>query len=490
LKTLIVILPILLLAFARADAEIIPGQAVSWTDFSHITGIAVGQDFAYFGTTEGILRYHRLEEKWYEPITVSDGLGDKFVHRLAVSFDDQRIAVETDAGIYTYEYGIDLWFLETEFPLEDYRDSRPSPPLPLILMPIGYQMMPRGYIEDNYFRQYEITAWLDDYFNSIFAGAWGLGPIRIDSRDMEAELIPYGLLQKQTDVIYIEGDSIWLGGNAGDRPPEYADARLGVTLFDRSTHQFTHFEPRFISGFDSEIIYDIAGDEKNLYFAGRQGLTIKPRNDDYYVTLKKRDGLPESETTALVMGNDSLWVGTSRGLAMYTPSADTIIVVGRNILKDRFVTDLEIAADRLIIGTDKGAYYIDVKTKKIGRLKDPSGNLAGLIYHITVTGEDLLIASDYGLTLIDLKTEKASTVPYTDAGGVYAVAANEIYIAAAVEQGLMLIERETGKKRVFTEWDGLLSLNISTMVPDGEYLWLGSDQGLTRFQWINPDRVD
>jgi len=37
-------------------AEIIPGQFVSWTDFSYITTITIGNDFVYFGTTEGILR--------------------------------------------------------------------------------------------------------------------------------------------------------------------------------------------------------------------------------------------------------------------------------------------------------------------------------------------------------------------------------------------------------------------------------------------------
>jgi len=54
----------------------------------------------------------------------------------------------------------------------------------------------------------------------------------------------------------------------------------------------------------------------------------------------------------------------------------------------------------------------------------------------------------------------------------------------------MLIERKTGRKRVFDERDGLLSIKITTIVPEGDYLWLGSDQGLTRFKWVNPDRVD
>ena len=63
-------------------------------------------------------------------------------------------------------------------------------------------------------------------------------------------------------------------------------------------------------------------------------------------------------------------------------------------------------------------------------------------------------------------------------------------LAAVVDNGLMLTERKTGRKRIFNEFDGLLSVYINALVPDGDYLWIGSDQGLTRFMWVNPDRVD
>lgn len=486
--------PTLILCLAAAaapvGAEIIPGQAVSWTDFSHVTCINVGTDFAYFGTTDGILRYHRIENKWYDPITVSDGLKGGVIRRLAVSFNDEDITVDTDGGIYTYEKGLHDWLLDTEFPRENYRNSQPVLPLPQLFVPFGYQMFPDGYIEDNYFRRYQVTAWLDDYFNAIFVGLWGLGPARVDSRNLELELKPFGLLQKRTDAIYIEGDSIWLAGNAGDRPPEYRDYRLGVTLFDRGRYEFSCYEPRYITGFDSEIIYDIAGDEKNIYFAGRLGLTVLVRKDNRFFTLARRDGLPESETTALAVSPDSVWIGTAQGLALYTPSVDTLFIVGRSLLGGLFITDLELVSDRLIIGTDKGAHYINLKTRKIGRLNDPHGDLAGSIRSISGHGREFIVASDRGVTVVDLDTEKANPVPYIVGRGAYAAALNDRYFAAAVDEGLILIERETGRRRVFTELDGLLSTDINAIVVEGDYLWLGSDEGLTRFRWVNPDRVD
>jgi hypothetical protein len=481
---------VLLAVGSSPAAEIIPGQAVSWTDFSHITGIALGHDYAYFATTEGIVRYSRYERRWEDPITASDGLWGGAVRRLAVSFDDNRISAETDGGIYNYLSVIGEWRFDAQFESEYYRNSDPRTPLPNLLMPLGYTMYRDGYVEDNSFRRFDITAWREDDYDKIYVGTWGLGPMIVDDLTLETDLVPCGLLQKATDAIYIDGDSLWLGGNAGDAVREYAYSRYGVTLYDRAAQRFSYFEPRYLPGFDSEIIYDIAGDDKNIYFAGRQGLTVMSRKSETYYTMDRGDGLPDDEATAVTVAHDSVWIGTPRGLAFLDPSVDTVKIVGGDILGNRFVTDLELADDRLIIGTDKGTYYINIATRRIGRLRDPDGNLGGLIRHIHVHEGELLISSDWGLTLVDLTTEKASSINEVGVPGAYAGALNDKYYAAVIDRGLLLVERKTGKQRVFTTEDGLLSVDINIMVAEGDYLWIGSDQGLTRFKWINPDRVD
>lgn len=481
-----------LLLYSASFAEITPGDMTSWSDFSFITCIAYGNTFAYFGTSEGILRYHRLEEKWYPPITVSDGISGHLIKRLQVPPDESWITVETEEGVFTWDRGSNQWFLDSQFPNQYPQDSRVRLPLPVIFMPFGYQLLTTGYIRDSYFRDYQITAYLDDQFNLIFMGTWGLGPLKMENREMRAEFIPCGLLQRRTDVIYREGDSLWLGGNEGDWAPTSADIRLGVTLYERSRERFTFFEPRYIPGFQSEIIYDIAGDRKNIYFAGRNGLTIHPRDDEnYYTTLTKKDGLPNTETTALAIRNDSVWVGTSEGLALFSPLVDTLKTVGSKLIGGLFITDLLLADKWLIIGTDKGAFYIDVSTNIIGRLTDSVGNSFGSIRQIALNGNELLIASEDGVATIDLVTEKAAMVPFTStAGGAYAVAADSTYIAAALYDGLVLIDRASGKMRRFTERDGLLSIKINILIPEGDYLWIGSEEGLTRFKWHDPSRVD
>ncbi|MFH1701168.1 MAG: hypothetical protein ABIE07_11335 [Candidatus Zixiibacteriota bacterium] len=486
----IIFIFIILSSVIRAD--ILKDQSISWTNFSFITSIALGYDFVYFGTSEGILRYSRFEHRWYPPITVSDGVSDPYIHRLAVTPDGQVITVQTNNGVFTYDIVAKNWFVESNFPEDLFIDSRPRTPLPYFLMPPGYQMSPNGYISDDNFREYQITAYLDDNFSTVYTGTWGMGPMLVDNDDFSAHLIPYGLLQKRTDVIYIEGDSIWMGGNEGTRYTDEFQTRFGVTLYDKSKERFTWLEPRYIYGFDSEIIFDIAGDKKNLYFAGLNGLTIYKRNTGQYITLTRQNGLPETEVTALAIAPDSVWIGTYQGLALYTPSADTMVIVSKSIMGQLFITDLELADSKLFIGSTDGAYYIDFRTLDVGRLQDPEGNLGGEIRHISTHKNEVIISSSSGVTVINLKTEKSEQLPFIDfALGAYAAVANDKYFAIAVQDGLLLLTRDKAPKHNhFDIDDGLLSNNITTIVPDGDFLWLGSDEGLTRFKWMNPDRVD
>lgn len=485
----IVVLLVVLSSFA--SAEIIPDQMISWSDFSFVSSIAIGRDFVFIGTTEGILRYQRFEHKWYPPITKSDGLPDNNIYRMAVSTDDIVLYVETALGTYKYDFNFERWYSEPDFPDELYVPSSPPAQLPRLYMPFEYTMSPQGFISDKSLRDYKITAYRDDDFNTIFVGTWGLGTVLVDNRDFEATVEHRGLVQKRVDAIYREGDSLWIGGNEGYFSTADYQLRFGVTCINTMTNTFHWLEPRYINGFDSEIIYDITGDEKHIYFAGQVGVTVLTRKDNTFFTLNRGNGLPENETTALAVRNDSLWIGTSRGLALYRPSARTVNIVGRRLLADLFVTDLHIAGDKLIIGTSDGAYFIDLTSKMTGRLKDPEGDLGSEIRSISQYGDELLISTGYGLTSINLLTEKARPIPHMSGpGGTYAAAANDRFYVGITGQGLQIVTRGENRRHLLTEDDGLLSIDINALLSDGTYLWIGSGEGLTRFDWFHPDRVD
>ncbi len=488
-KVFLVLCVVVLTGFA--GAELIPGQMTTWSDFSFINSIAMSRDIVFFNTTEGILRYHRLQNKWFPPITVSDGLPEGPITRIAASYDDTQLYVETELGVQSYNFNHEWWYPEVEFPDELFTPSTPAVPMSRLFVPFGYSMTTNGYIADDRLRDFRITAMRDDEFQTIFGGTWGLGPLFIDNRDNETTVETYGLVQKRTDAVYIEGDSIWLAGNEGEfGVPDYQN-RFGVTLADKELQTFKWIEPRYVNGFDSDIIYDIAGDDDNLYFAGQFGVSVLNRNDGSYFTLNQGKGLPRSEATALAVRNDSVWIGTTEGLALYRPSAQTINHVAPNLLGNLFITDLIIANDKLIIGSTRGAYYIDFTSKLTGSLKDPDGDLISEIRHLALYRNELLISTSYGLTSINLLTEKSSPIPHMSGpGGIYASAANERIYIGAYDQGLIIVTRGNNRRNIINVEDGLPSVDINALVPDGNYLWIGSAEGLTRFEWNHPDRID
>ncbi len=72
------------------------------------------------------------------------------------------------------------------------------------------------------------------------------------------------------------------------------------------------------------------------------------------------------------------------------------------------------------------------------------------------------------------------------------MAVNDTIAAVASNKGMFFIYYKNRSQftREFTTEDGLASNDINSLLMDGDYIWVGTDKGLTRFWWNNPDRVD
>jgi len=63
-------------------------------------------------------------------------------------------------------------------------------------------------------------------------------------------------------------------------------------------------------------------------------------------------------------------------------------------------------------------------------------------------------------------------------------------LAPVHHRHLATIDHDPPLEREFTTQDGLPSNEVYELLLDGDYLWIGSDRGLTRFLWNDPDRID
>ena len=76
-----------------------PGDWISYPMTLYVTSIALGQQYTYFGTTGGIIRYDFYRNRWEPPYTWSDGLEDDHIRVVAYDFTTGYLWCATRAGL-------------------------------------------------------------------------------------------------------------------------------------------------------------------------------------------------------------------------------------------------------------------------------------------------------------------------------------------------------------------------------------------------------
>jgi ligand-binding sensor domain-containing protein len=158
-------------------------------------------------------------------------------------------------------------------------------------------------------------------------------------------------------------------------------------------------------------------------------------------------------------------------------------------LLDHVIYDLEVVRDQVWIGTDIGAYRLSLATGKLQKYQDPDRLLFNRVFDITSADRYLWLSSDGGAVQIDL--DSGSTRPYRISSrliGDRAIAANDRIAAIASDLGVTIIfmDDEHWNSRELSTFDGLLSPYVFGLILDGDFLWVGTDMGLTRINWSNP----
>jgi ligand-binding sensor domain-containing protein len=195
--------------------------------------------------------------------------------------------------------------------------------------------------------------------------------------------------------------------------------------------------------------------------------------------------------SCLTVCSDTVMIGTAAGLSVM--HHDSVSVVSSRLLGRSRIFKIEPEDSNFWIATNFGALRIKRSTGEVATFEDPLKMTYGRVYDIVHRGRFLWMSTDNGLLRVNLKT--AGTEPYRITlfpNVVRRLAVNDLAAAVASDRGLTLVHYARAKPiyREFTVADGLPSDHINCLLFDGDFLWIGSDAGLTRFWWNNPDRVD
>lgn len=477
-----VLMILMLFSFSGADGELIPDLTLNYSDFSYISSIAVGYQYVYFGTTHGVVRYDITRDKWDLPLSGIAGLGDLQIYEVKASFDDQRVWVRTDLGIYEYNEVMKSWEPVDEMPQVDTRARHLSPD-PFYFAPWGYNYMPDGVLVDDIGRRFPLTDIVDDSWTNLWIGTWGLGAARADESNRRIELLIYGILQEDITTLHLDSGILWMSGRVGD------SYRTGVTIFDSDSNSFSYIESLDNLEFITENVNDIHSNEIDVFAATDNGIwVIDKEKREIRERLTRRSGLPDNRVLSVFVTGDTLFAGTEYGLGILSAYSDSSEQVVQVVLPSLTIHCLEMAENALWIGTNYGVFRMNLGNRKMGHLSAPEITGSGRIFDIEYTGGRIWLADEFELASINLQTADIVLFPEVgNYGGVTSVAVRDTIVAAATGNGLLLIyEGEKPRHQLYTVGDGLISNDIRDLVFDEEYLWLGTDRGLTRFWYQNP----
>jgi len=487
IRSIILTVLVLFIFVLSVSSQILSGQAVTYASFNNIYDIGSSISHVYFVTSDGIIRYNKMEQRWEDPMTGQEGLNGETVQKIWVERFGQEIYIQTELSYYEYEEFFNRWSVIYELPDIDIYYSHVNAPSNLIPIFDANPIHDDEFI-DNFGRSILAVEIINDNTGDLWIGTRGFGAVKAHAPSGETEMLPFGLLQNRVNAFCIDDTLIWLGGAVDN------NFRTGITGFNPEQNSFSYIESGLKPAFPADDINCLAVDDKNLYAGTPSGLFILEKETSFIDgPINRSHGLIGDNILSLQQDSLGLYIGTNQGLDLLDIVLDSVYHIRPDIFAGKNIYDLEIIKSTLWIASSVGAFRYTSSTKRLQQYQDPELVLFSVVYDISVFDDYIWFSSDGGVVRLDLQSGESWVFrDYSARRDSRALAANDIVALVASNLGMTMIFHSDEKpfSRDFTTDDGLPSNSIYTLFLDGDYVWIGSDKGLTRFWWNNPNRVD
>jgi ligand-binding sensor domain-containing protein len=465
------------------------GDWLTFTSVRYVTSIAVTPRFVYFGSEGGVARYDRYNERWLPAMTTAEGLPSIEIRSLAYDPLTDELFADTPLGAAVYVDVTHEWRYTPEFPEPLVQEWDPVDLMEYTL-PFGYDALEQGLLTDPNLRSYPIWGALEDSWGTLWVGTWGEFVWKRPEGSFEIEPQRWGLYHDNVEAIYLDSGVIYFGGT------NYFDGDGGLSIYDTIAGEWDYIESRFTRDFASDRVRAFAGRQggRYLWMATDDGVVRYDRRQNLFKSYDKRDGLTDERVHALCLDENILWVGIETGIdGIYLP-ADSVFSATTDAVNNARIYAIETTGDIVWLGTDRGLFRLVKPVPEWSRFSTGTGPLSGRVRAIAADDRYLYVGSDRGIAIVDLVGadpiavyESPSALPNDNIYDLV-VTAGVVWVATPI--GLIRFVPETREQRVFTTDDGLVDLQVQTIEVVGDYLWLGTLGGATRFRWHNPMRPD
>ena len=455
-------------------------DAELWTHYTSqntVTSIAEGEDEIFFGTSGGVRRYHRFRQTWLRTITTAEGLPDNFVRQISYNPDTGDLDIETRTGTARWMSRLEAL---TPGGFIELSQGNYIPRIPNVVPPFGY------YINRDIIRgpdrNYRILDALVDSWNNLWIATDGLGVGRADLTFNQLEFLQSGPLGNNVTALDVDGSSIWIGGQT-----DFSARARGISRFDRETEKWHYYESGTIPRLDDAEISDVLSDTANVWFATDQGVIRYYKSNETWDTYRYSRGSSTRHirhTRAMALGNDRLWLGTERGLAVLDLKADTLRAVkGSHTFRIR---DLATSTKYIWAATHKGLFRSPVDDVTWSRTPGPSAAHQPILAVDTAGDSTWALAAAPPTLLISVHPDSTwTTQEIPEAAGsteaTLSVSGHRAWIGT--ESGVIRVNTLSGKSSELTAIDGLLDDYVQVVRLEGDTVWIGTRNGLSLYRW-------
>ncbi len=471
-----------------ASAQFLEDQAVTYADFNYVIDITASMSRVYFATDNGVIRYNKTRNEWEEPLTGTPGLDHRDIQRIWVDHFDQELFAQTSLGLYEFDFLFQSWTARSSVPNLNNQGRHIKPPQVMYAPPGFNYDGGDGRLIDRWGRYFLLNDVLDDGSGRLWIGTWGYGALEAGAASHRLELLPFGLLQNRVNAIYMDGGTLLVSGAV------FNDVRTGLSIFDLEANSFAYIESGVERDFPAVDINCIFADSSSLYVGTPVGLLVLERKSRLVnQRIDDRNGLPHDNVLSLEVVGDRMFVGTAGGLGIVQTDNDSVYSIHPTQFANEIIYDLEQVDSTVWISSSAGAYRFKLESGKLQRFQDPEQVLFGDVYDIERHDSLIWFLSRDGLVQLNMNSGGSQSFHHvTERLFPNALAVNDTIAVVGSDKGITILFHANSAPftRDFTTDDGLSSNYVYSLEFDGDYLWIGSDRGLTRFLWNNPRRVD
>lgn len=230
--------------------------------------------------------------------------------------------------------------------------------------------------------------------------------------------------------------------------------------------------------FDDLPVMAVAEYDDALWFAtDEEGVVRRESGNSSFRRLGEAEGLPTLNVRALAVFQGHLYAGTRMGLRRWNGSR--FVRTKLDFLNDEYVLNLQTVQDRLWISTVRlGLVAYD--RRQASRYDTGCGLPSNTVWSVALQGENVWIATEGGLCRMNPQGQvqrlgRADGLSCDQIRGLlYDPSAQCLWVAT----GNGLDRYCEGEWRRYGRGEGLTSPHVSSLLPVGGELWLGTERGI------------